>query len=330
MKILIDEAIPYIKGVLEPYAQVSYLPGRLFTRKDVKYADALIIRTRTTCNKPLLEGSSVKHIASATIGFDHIDLDYCHKNDIKVTTAAGCNARGVLHWFAGVVDHLSTTHSWQPSQKRLGIVGVGNVGKLIQEYASNWGFEVVCCDPPRQAAEGGDFISLEELLPICDIVSLHTPLDTTTHHLINSSTIKLMHPHATLINASRGEIVCSEALKASTLEFALDVWEREPNIDPELLQRALVSTPHIAGYSVQGKANATSMVVRDIAKQFHLPLENWYPNIEKSTPSRLSWEEMKHEIKQHIDITKESLVLKNTPSQFEELRNNYNYRCEIF
>ncbi|MFI3278404.1 MAG: 4-phosphoerythronate dehydrogenase [Rikenellaceae bacterium] len=330
MKILIDEAIPYIKGVLEPYAEVHYLQSRLFTRAEVADADALIVRTRTTCNSSLLEGSRIKHIATATIGFDHIDLDYCLKHNITVTTAAGCNARGVLHWFAGVMHYLSQKQGWSPKQRRLGVVGVGNVGRLIQEYATMWGFEVICCDPPRQAAEGGDFTSLEELLPQCDIVTLHTPLNATTRHLINDSTIKLMRPNATLINASRGEVVCSKALKASTLDFALDVWEREPNIDAELLQRALVSTPHVAGYSVQGKANATSIVVGDIAKHFDLPLEGWYPDVCKITPHALSWAEMSHLIESHIDIKTENLLLKNHPNQFEILRNNYNYRCEIF
>ncbi|MFR9594228.1 MAG: 4-phosphoerythronate dehydrogenase, partial [Rikenellaceae bacterium] len=138
MKIVIDSAIPYINGVFEPFAEVVYCLGADITHDMVVDADALIIRTRTKCNKALLEGSAVKHIATATIGFDHIDLEYCATNNIEVTSAAGCNARAVLHWMAGVLAHLSQTQGWTPEQKRVGIVGVGNVGRLIKEYLEAW------------------------------------------------------------------------------------------------------------------------------------------------------------------------------------------------
>ncbi|MBR2629389.1 MAG: 4-phosphoerythronate dehydrogenase, partial [Alistipes sp.] len=203
MKVVIDSAIPYIAGVLEPYAEVVYRAGEQFSSSDVKDADALIIRTRTRCGEALLEGSRVKLIATATIGFDHIDLQYCASRGIEVVTAAGCNAAGVLQWVAATLALLARTQCWQSDQKRLGIVGVGNVGSLVERYARRWGFEVICCDPPRQERERGDFITLEELLPQADIVTLHTPLDDTTRGMINPQTLALMKPSATLINASR-------------------------------------------------------------------------------------------------------------------------------
>ncbi|MBR5877321.1 MAG: 4-phosphoerythronate dehydrogenase, partial [Alistipes sp.] len=268
MKFLIDNAIPYLKGLLEPYAEVRYLDGKSFTRQQVAGADALIIRTRTRCDAQLLDQSQVKLIATATIGFDHIDLEYCAEHGIEVTTAQGCNAAGVLQWVASVLVRLSRKEGWQPTEKVLGVVGVGHVGSLVERYARHWGFRVVCCDPPRKEREGGDFISLEELLPQADIVTLHTPLDKTTFHMINSSTISLMKPSATLINASRGEVAQTEALLKAEQRLALDVWEHEPEIDLDLLKKAFVATSHIAGYSAQGKANASKAVVEAVARRF--------------------------------------------------------------
>ena len=331
MKVVIDSAIPYIAGVLEPYAEVVYRAGEQFSSSDVKDADALIIRTRTRCDEALLEGSSVKLIATATIGFDHIDLQYCASQGIEVVTAAGCNAAGVLQWVAATLALLARTQCWQPDQKRLGIVGVGNVGSLVERYARRWGFEVICCDPPRQEREGGDFVAMEELLPQADIVTLHTPLDATTRGMINPQTLALMKPAATLINASRGEVAQTEALLAARQTLCLDVWEREPNINRELLAKAFVATPHIAGYSAQGKANAAMAVVRAVARRFALPLAEWYPSVVEPIERKdITWEDMCQSVERYCNLPSESAILKSRPAEFEALRNNYNYREEYF
>ena len=331
MKVVIDSAIPYISGVLEPYAEVVYRAGDEFSAEDVKDADTLIIRTRTRCGESLLGGSNVKLIATATIGYDHIDLQYCAMHGIEVVTAAGCNAAGVLQWVAATLARLSKVQGWTPQQKRLGIVGVGNVGSLVERYARRWGFEVICCDPPRQEREGGDFVSLEELLKESDIVTLHTPLDATTRGMINPQTLALVPKSATLINASRGEVVQTEALLSAEQTLCLDVWECEPNINRELLAKAFVATPHIAGYSAQGKANAAMAVVRSVARRFSLPLTEWYPS-EVSPAGRkdISWEDMCQTIEHYCDLLSESEMLKTRPTEFESLRNNYNYREEYF
>lgn len=331
MKVVIDSAIPYIAGVLEPYAEVVYRAGEQFSSSDVKDADALIIRTRTRCDEALLEGSSVKLIATATIGFDHIDLQYCASQGIEVVTAAGCNAAGVLQWVAATLALLARTQCWQPDQKRLGIVGVGNVGSLVERYARRWGFEVICCDPPRQEREGGDFVAMEELLSQADIVTLHTPLDATTRGMINQQTLALMKPAATLINASRGEVAQTEALLAARQTLCLDVWEREPNINRELLAKAFVATPHIAGYSAQGKANAAMAVVRAVARRFALPLAEWYPSVVEPIERKdITWEDMCQSVERYCNLPSESAILKSRPAEFEALRNNYNYREEYF
>lgn len=330
MKVVIDRAIPFIKGVLEPFAEVVYADGINFSREIVADADALIIRTRTKCNAALLECSKVRIIATATIGFDHIDLDYCKEHGIEVATAAGCNARGVLQWVSAVLAYFSKQKGFSPKQKTLGIVGVGNVGSIVKEYAENWGFKTICCDPPRKLREGGDFVSLEEVLASADIVTLHTPLDSTTRGMINSTTIQQLKHNAILINASRGEVAESQALLREDLTLAIDVWEHEPNIDQNVLQKAVISTPHIAGYSLQGKANASALAVRAVAKHLNLPLTEWYPKgVERVAPKELSWQEMVDSIESYCNIVKESAPLKKGES-FEALRDNYNYRKEYF
>ncbi len=328
VKIVIDSAIPFIEGVFEPFAKVVYIAGNKINNTDIIDADALVIRTRTRCNHDLLKNSSVKHIATATIGYDHVDLEYCQKNGIKVTTAAGCNARGVLQWIGAALSLLSKRERWQPEQKTLGIVGVGNVGRLIEEYGKAWGFKVLCCDPPR-GVEG--YLELDELLSRADIVSLHIPLNSTTHHIINAENIGLLKPHAAIINSSRGEVIESQALLDHPMHpLLLDVWEGEPHINAALLDRAVVSTPHIAGYSLQGKANGTAMVVGSIAKNFNLPIEGWYPDVKRNIGCHIDWCDMQSSVSQYFDIEGESQQLKENIMAFESLRNHYKYREEYF
>lgn len=331
MKIIADSAIPFLRGVLEPHAEVRYITGTELSAADVHDADALIVRTRTRCDAQLLAGSSVRMIATATIGFDHIDTAWCLANGIRVTTAAGCNARGVLQWVAAVLVHLSQTQGWKPSERTLGIVGVGNVGSLIRTYAKAWGFRVLCCDPPREAREHLGFRSQEEVASEADILTFHTPLDATTHHMVNESLFARMKPQAVILNSSRGSVVDGEALLASGHTCALDVWEHEPHLSAALLARTLFATPHIAGYSAQGKANATALSVRSVAEHFGLPLGDWYPaEITPSHPRPIGWQEVCTTIGNYFDIAAQSAALKTHPDDFEALRNNYNYREEYF
>ena len=331
MKILIDRAIPFLQGVLEPFAEVVYLEGKEFSKQEVRDANALIIRTRTKCDQALLEGSKVQFIATATIGFDHIDLDYCQANNIAVATSAGCNTRGVLQWVSAALAMLAKREGFRPEERTLGIVGVGNVGRLVKEYAEAWGFRVICSDPPRQEREQLDFVSLEEVLKQSDIVTLHTPLNITTNHLINSENISLLRSGATLINSSRGECVSTLATKRNDLVYITDVWENEPDIDHEYLTKSIVATPHIAGYSAQGKANASAMAVQALAHHFDLPLKEWRPTEVTAVEARkISWEEMCATISHYCDLAKESNSLRQAPQQFENLRNNYLYREEYF
>lgn len=331
MKIIADSAIPFLQGVLEPWAEVDYLPGSEIAPEKVRDADALVIRTRTRCDERLLGGSRVRLIATATIGFDHIDTAWCAAHGIRVCTAAGCNARGVLQWVGAVLAHLSRTQGWQPEQRTLGIVGVGHVGSLVKKYAETWGFRVLCCDPPREAREHGGFLPLEEVVREADILTFHTPLDDTTRRMADAGLFARMKPDAVILNSSRGEVVDGEALLQSGLACVLDVWEHEPVIDRRLLARTLLATPHIAGYSEQGKANATAISVGTLARFFGLPLAGWYPSqAAPSSPRPIPWQELCTTIGGAFDIEAQSRDLKARPEDFEPMRDHYRYRREYF
>ncbi len=333
MKIVIDCDIPYIRGVFEPFAEVVYLSGDAVTAQDVLDADALIVRTRTRCNRALLEGSSVRIVATATIGTDHIDLDWSASAGIKVASAAGCNARGVLQWVSAALVWVCRNLGMVPAATTLGVVGVGHVGSLVAEYAESWGFRVLRCDPPRKEREGGDFRTLDEVLAQSDIVTLHTPFTREgaypTANLINAEAIKLMPRGAVLFNSSRGGVVDEQALLLSEHPFALDTWVGEPEIDPDVLASALLATPHIAGYSRQGKATATSMACRAVAEVLGLDIHLDLP-VPPTKVRPISWSELCDTIDNYFDIEAQSKALKTTPAEFEKMRNRYDYRQEFF
>ncbi len=329
--IVADEAIPFLRGVLEPWCEVHYLAGAAIAAADLRTADALVVRTRTRCDKKLLGGSPVRLVATATIGFDHIDRTWCAARGIEVVTAAGCNARGVLQWVAAMLALDARRTGWQPETQTLGIIGVGHVGSLVAAYAREWGFRVVCCDPPREEREHLGFRPLDEAAAEADVLTLHTPLDATTRHLVDAALLNRMKPGALLLNSSRGAVVDTAALLRSPLRFALDVWEGEPQLDREALARAVAATPHIAGYSVQGKANATAAAVAAIARRFGLPLRNWYPaEALPPAPRPIGWQELCATIGRYFDLEAESRALKAHPEAFERMRDTYRYREEYF
>jgi len=286
--IVIDNKIPFIQGVLEPYAEVSYCEGTAINRGVVANADALIVRTRTRCDEALLKNSPVKFIATATIGTDHIDTAYCDANGIFWTNAAGCNSGSVYQYIASVLAWLCRERNCNPEASTLGVVGCGHVGSKIVRLGHLLGMRVLVCDPPLQRTKGGDFVSLDYVLQNADIVTLHTPLirqgDDRTFHLIDAGKLKMVKPTTWLINSSRGEVVDGDALQMALqnklLQGAmLDVWEHEPDISTGLLGKVTLATPHIAGYSADGKATATAMSVQALSRFFNLPLAGWQPDI---------------------------------------------------
>lgn len=342
MKVLIDDKIPYIKGIIEqlPYPEpilVKYLPGRHITRKEAADADALIIRTRTRCDSSLLENSPIQFIATATIGFDHIDTRYCEENGIYWTNAPGCNAESVAQYLESIFYLLSAHRKLIFSETTLGIIGVGHVGRQVEQVATALGMKTMRCDPPRADKEGpSDFCTLDELAEECTLLTFHTPLVTDglypTFHLVDSALLSRMRKGSYLINTSRGEIVDNEALlhaldEGHLAEVILDVWENEPHPLPELLKKAFIGTPHIAGYSADGKANATRMSLESFCRFFDIPA-NFH--IEPPAPLHpvIHAESLSEAILSVYDPRRDSEALKTNPDQFEQLRENYPLRRE--
>ncbi len=342
LRIVADRDIPYLKGVLEPYADMRYLKGSDIVREDVHDAQVIITRTRTRCDRELLEGSSVRMIATATIGHDHIDLDYCARQGIEVATAAGCNARAVLQYVMGALAALAAQDGWKPADKTLGVVGVGNVGSLIYRYGQHFGFRVLGCDPPQKRQDPSlPYLPLEEMLPQCDIVTLHTPLIETgedrTRGLASATFFARLKPGAIFLNSSRGAVLDDQALlqairQGIVTRSVIDTWNHEPDINRELLKAVTFATPHIAGYSRQGKAAGTADVVEAISRHFSLPLKAWYPSeVDPGKPDEtLNWEAMGEAMPAYFDIAAHSDFLKTHPGAFEEWRNHYDYRTEFF
>jgi erythronate-4-phosphate dehydrogenase len=348
MKIVVDKKIPFIKGALEPYARVSYCEGREISRDDLLDADALIIRTRTKCNEKLLTGTKVRFIASATIGFDHIDTAYCQAHNIVWTNAAGCNSSSVQQYIAAALIHLAEEFKLELSQKAIGIVGVGNVGTKVASLCKALGMTVLLNDPPRERRERSkEFVSLETIIKRADIVTLHVPLNRggvdNTMHLVDEGFLSRMRADQILLNSSRGEVVDSEALKSclkgkQIAESVLDVWEHEPEIDTELLGLAEIGTPHIAGYSADGKANGTAMSVRSLSRFFNLGLNDWFPTdvpSPASTAFELDCTAMSEQeifanlIHRTYDILSDDARLRLSPAAFEKQRGEYPLRREF-
>jgi erythronate-4-phosphate dehydrogenase len=348
MKIVADDKIPFLEGVLEPYADVFYLSGRNISRDIVKDADALLIRTRTKCNHNLLEGTAVKFIGTATIGFDHIDIQYCRKHNIHWTNAPGCNSSSVQQYIAAALLCIANESCFELNDKTLGIIGVCNVGSKVERFARTLGMNVLLNDPPRARIEGDkNFVTSDRILSDSDIITVHVPLnmegEDKTWHLFNEKSFRKMKTGAWFINSSRGEVTdnlaLKEALESGRLAGAvLDVWENEPDIDPELMEKVLIATPHIAGYSTDGKANGTAMVVNSLGKFFDLPLEEWYPdNIPLPSPSLITIdckgksdeEIIKEAVTFTYNICRDDIWLRNSPSDFEKLRGDYPLRREF-
>jgi erythronate-4-phosphate dehydrogenase len=346
MKIIVDDKIPLIKGVFEPFVEVEYVSGNQIDSACAAEADALIVRTRTKCNKKLLSGTKVKFIATATIGFDHIDTEYCKEKGISWTNAPGCNSNSVKQWVLSALLSYANKKNIDLKSRTLGVIGVGHVGSKVVEVAEALGIRVLLNDPPRERKEGKcGFVSIETVLRECDIISMHVPLKTEgkdkTYHLVDETFLAKTNADTLILNSSRGEVIDTNAILSSInagiiKDAILDVWENEPYINQELLNKTNIATPHIAGYSFEGKANGTTMAVRAVSNYFNLPLGDW-------TPSELQHKKEIFSLDAHgksfqqlcfeamlftYQINKDDNNLRKNPSDFESLRGNYPIRHE--
>ena len=338
MKIIIDNKIPYIKEAVQGIAdEVIYAPGKDFTPELVRNADALIVRTRTHCNRELLEGSRVKFIATATIGFDHIDTDYCKRADIKWTNAPGCNSASVAQYIQSSLLVWKSIRNKKLDELTIGIIGVGNVGSKVAKIAQDFGMRVLQNDLPREEKEGSEsFTSLNKIAEECDIITFHVPLykegEYKTFHLADENFFRSLKRKPLIINTSRGEVIETEsllnALRSQVISDAIiDVWEHEPEINRELLEKVIIGTPHIAGYSADGKANATRMSLDAICKFFQIDGDY---EINAPTPASPVIYAKSHEdaILQIYNPVEDSKRLKAHPELFETLRGDYPLRRE--
>jgi erythronate-4-phosphate dehydrogenase len=347
IRIVADDNIPFLKGAFEKVAHISFLPGAQIGRSDLMEADALITRTRTRCNRELLEGTPVRFIATATIGYDHIDTDYCAKNGIKWTNAPGCNSSSVQQYLVSALLFLTQKRKLHLDKKTLGVVGVGNVGSKVAAAAEALGMRVLLNDPPRKRREKDPkFLELDQLLAESDVITLHVPLNKEgrdkTLRMVNRDFTRKIKRGAILINTSRGTIIQEEAvlqaLSDGTLaDVVLDVFPEEPEISPELLKAISLATPHIAGYSLDGKANGTSMSVQAISRFFKLGLDKWFPEtVPPPSQSELLadasqgglYDVLWELFRETYDVTRDNQNLREHPGDFEKLRGSYPPRRE--
>ena len=323
MKVIIDHKIPYIKEAVSRIAdEVVFLPGNAFTKEAVKDADALIVRTRTKCNRELLEGSQVKFIATATIGYDHIDTEYCREAGITWTNCPGCNAGSVEQYVHSALLLLEEKKGLDLKNATIGVVGVGHVGSRVARMAEELGMKVLLNDPPRAEQGESGFVDLATIARECDVITFHTPLNREgiyrTYHLVDEDFLFSLERTPFVINSSRGEVVDTAsllvALAAGKVKAAVvDTWEYEPRISRELMEVAFLATPHIAGYSADGKANATRMSLEALCRFFGI--EANFCILPPEGPKG-------------YDPTQDSEWLKASPEKFEWFRGNYPLRRE--
>ena len=342
MKAVVDDKIPYINGMIEKLVdEVVYLPGARITHHDVIDADILVVRTRTLCNESLLDGSRVKLIVTATIGFDHLDTAYLDKAGIEWHNCPGCNATSVAQYVRNSLLLLEKEKGICLKKSKLGIVGVGHVGSAVEKECRSLMGEILLNDPPRQEKDGFPSVDLQTVAEECDIITIHTPLITDgphpTFHLFDSHLLGRLKKSAVLINCGRGEVVDNKALldaldKGNLAEAIIDTWENEPDISRELLEKVYIGTPHIAGYSADGKANGTRMSLQWIAQW--LNRQDIFLSMTVKAPS------LPDSITPPDDPAERQLLLynpkddskrlKDNPDGFEFQRGNYPLRRESF
>lgn len=269
MRILADENIPLVDAFFAGFGSIRRMAGRSINRAALEQTDVLLVRSVTRVDRELLAGTPVRFVGTCTIGTDHLDLDYFLEAGITWASAPGCNARGVVDYVLGSLLTLAERQGEELTTRRYGVIGAGEVGGRLVEVLRGLGWDVRVCDPPRQARETGDFVTLEEIIAECDVISLHTPLELQgahpTFHLFDASRLAQLRPGSWLINASRGAVVDNAALRElllrrPDLQAVLDVWEGEPQVDVALAELCQLATPHIAGYSLDGKLRGTAQI----------------------------------------------------------------------
>lgn len=353
MKILADQNIPCVADAFHDLGEVELMPGRDIGREHLANCQCLIVRTVTRVDAELLNGTPVKYVGTATIGTDHIDLDYLAAAGIGCSNAAGCNAEAAAEYVISGLFALAQRKGFDPFKLKAGIVGFGNVGSRLHHKLETLGIECLVCDPPLQEAgtSSQQFVDLDTILRECNFVTLHVPLTHDgrhpTHHLLDTERLQKLSQCCLLVNAARGAVVDNRALlelldKRGDLRVFLDTWEQEPNLSLELLQRVDIATPHIAGYSVEGRLRGTQMVLDAACKHFELA-SSWhmtqhFPAAKVLQPAetdsvKTAWHNL---FQQHFDIWRDHEALvsgseldaTSFATHFDALRRVYPDRLE--
>lgn len=269
MQILADENIPYVQEAFSSLGEVQTVEGRRLTRADLVNKEILLVRSVTPVNANLLAGTRVRFVGTATIGYDHVDLEYLQEQGIGFTSAPGSNATAAAEYVISALLIISERQGFELHEKTVGIIGCGNVGSRVWQKLKALGVQCLLYDPPLQEKTGsGGFVDLETVLS-AQIITLHVPLEKTgkypTYHLVNADFLEKLRRDVIFINTSRGNVIDENALfkrlnAHPTMIAVLDVWKNEPRINLFLLQRVALGTPHIAGYSLDGKVRGTEMI----------------------------------------------------------------------
>ena len=287
MKIVCASSVLFGREAFSTLGEIVVLPDRAITKKDLQDADALIVRSKTTINEALLEGTPVGFVGMATAGTDHMDLNYLAHSPLAWSAAPGCNANSVAEYFTAALLFLAHRSGFVLENMVVGVVGVGQVGGRVVQKAEAMGMTVLRNDPPLQVATGDTgFVPIEEVLRHADILTFHVPLTQVgtypTRGMVKCNFLASARPGCIFINAARGEVVDSEALMFALEQHivshaVLDVWENEPFISPALLQKVALGTPHIAGYSFEGRLNGTMQIYREACHYFEIE-PGWSPD----------------------------------------------------
>ncbi|MDD2953944.1 MAG: 4-phosphoerythronate dehydrogenase PdxB [Parabacteroides sp.] len=345
MKIIADNTVPYLKGILEPIADVRYLNSNEFTPTNIQEADALIVRSIDKCTRELLEGSRVRLITTATIGYDHIDTHYCDEAGITWKNAPGCNAASVGQYVLSSLLSVALRKGEALRGKTIGIVGVGHVGSIVERLCEAMGMRVLRNDPPRAEKEGQEgFVPLDTIAREADIITLHVPLTKegrfATYHLADDAFFDKLARKPWLINSCRGAVHDTRALlqakrEGKISELIIDCWENEPHIDPDLFALATIATPHIAGFSADGKANGTRMCLEQIERFFDIKIEK-IKEVIPPTPANpqidlnaFGEERIEKAILRSFNPEEIDSRLRATPDRFEWFRAHYDHPREF-
>ena len=343
MKFVIDRAIPFTEGVFEPYgAEVLYKDGPEIVREDLLDADALVIRTRTRCDAALLKGTGIKLIATATASMDNIDQDWCREHGIFIQNASGCNAGGVTNYVFSALFGTASRKSIPLDGATIGIIGLGTAGSRVEEMALALGFKTLRYDPLRAAKEGQtEFHDLDAVLAGSDVITMHIPVNATTRGMADADFFAKMKTGAFFINAAQGELVVEQDLIDAIPRLgpvALDAWCHEPNVNRTLLDLVDIATPHIAGYTLQGKQIGTSLAIRAVARFFSLSaLYEFFPTTEileyqavRIDAHEKTQGQIASLIQYNYPIFTDDFMFRMDPGRFNELRVDYRYRREFY